>query len=612
MAPNHLRWLGPQGIEVTMERGTDILPPEMFEGAWQMLSQLGIMTADQLPGVSLFRSAAITAIFSLLPYVEYTAYPKVTLFLMDHTFTSDELSKTFGVGIQGGIRWSGDSARPRLVVFITNSSGASDQNHPYHDRWDGDILRYTGEGLEGDQAMSRGNLALNANISSDFPVYGFEKRSGGKYAYLGRFKVENVTQEQQPDAKGQLRDVFVFQMRLIHSDVDLSITEQAPLLDLSAAQADFSSRLRKSHVVFGQRHEDIVRSFVASLATKRLVILTGLSGSGKTQIALRFGDWLGRGQLMVVPVRPDWTGSEALFGFEDALQPAIDGRRAWHVPDALEFMLRAAGDPGNPYLLVLDEMNLAHVERYFADVLSGMESGHPCLPNLAKGSDGRWRVLPGAEAKIPFPKNLFIVGTVNVDETTYMFSPKVLDRANTIEFRVDTGDLSTDFRRPVPGEPGSPALVRGFLAIAADDGWHQQHPASGLETFTGHLRRLHALLSEGGFEYGHRVFYEAVRFAAMLEAAGDSDPEHALDLQVMQKVLPRLHGTRRRLEATLCALGQFCFDLSFEPGAAADGAASRFDPLTRRTGEARLPRSFDKVRRMTRSLRANQFVSFTE
>jgi len=196
--------------------------------------------------------------------------------------------------------------------------------------------------------------------------------------------------------------------------------------DLSAVQASFSAALKESNISFGSRHDKVARSFIASLATKRFVILTGLSGSGKTQMAIKLGEWLGNDRSFVVPVRPDWTGSEALFGYEDAIQPCSpDGRRAWYVPEVLKFMLKAARDPQNPYLLVLDEMNIAHVERYFADVLSGMESMQPCLPNLHL-EDENWRLVPGGKDRLPYPRNLFIVGTVNVDETTYCFLPRFL------------------------------------------------------------------------------------------------------------------------------------------------------------------------------------------
>jgi hypothetical protein len=88
-------------------------------------------------------------------------------------------------------------------------------------------------------------------------------------------------------------------------------------------------------------------------------------------------------------------------------------------------------------------------------------------------------------------------------------------------------------------------------------------------------------------------------------ALGDSSWEHALDLQVMQKVLPRLHGARRKLEPLLTALGQFCFGLTIEADAA-------FDPLAADKSAAILPMAFDKVQRMTANVRTNQFASFAE
>ncbi|WP_367394725.1 AAA family ATPase [Cupriavidus sp. Agwp_2] len=186
----------------------------------------------------------------------------------------------------------------------------------------------------------------------------------------------------------------------------------------------------------------LVSAFVSSLVTKPLVILTGLSGSGKTQIAMRFGEWLGKDHLHVAAVRPDWTGAEALFGYEDALKRELDGRAAWSVPGALEFMLKAVHDPQHPYVLLLDEMNLAHVERYFADVLSGMESGKACLPNLQKGIDGCWRIRSGDEARIPFPRNLWIVGTVILSSFAY----------------------ARPYGRAAAGEPSGSPVVRAGLS----------------------------------------------------------------------------------------------------------------------------------------------------
>ena len=131
-------------------------------------------------------------------------------------------------------------------------------------------------------------------------------------------------------------------------------TKVEPILDLEAIVTAFSDALRESFVDFGQGHLALVRAFVSSLATKPLVILTGLSGSGKTQLAIRFGEWLGGSRLHVAAVRPDWTGAEALFGYEDALKLVAGGKPAWNVPATLAFLLRAAGDPRYPYIIVLE------------------------------------------------------------------------------------------------------------------------------------------------------------------------------------------------------------------------------------------------------------------
>jgi 5-methylcytosine-specific restriction protein B len=265
-------------------------------------------------------------------------------------------------------------------------------------------------------------------------------------------------------------------------------------------------------------------------------------------------------------------------------------------------MLGAADDVDHPYLLLLDEMNLAHVERYFADALSGMESGSEVLPNLVKGEDGVWREKADGPSRLMFPSNLLVVGTVNIDETTYMFSPKVLDRANTMEFRVGSEDLVASAEPIGVVESGSDELVEVFLEAATSVGgdW------AGRDQMAAWLRELHELLAAEDREFGHRVFFEALRFGGLLAEAGESDPMVALDLQVMQKVLPRVHGSIRQVGSTLEQLGAWCFH---GPGVP---LPESFNPVEPPEGEPRLPVSFDKITRMTRRLRANHFVSYAE
>ncbi|MBS3753203.1 MAG: DUF3578 domain-containing protein, partial [Anaerolineales bacterium] len=178
--------------------------------------------------------------------------------------------------------------------------------------------------------------------------------------------------------------------------------------------------------------------FISAVISKPFVILTGLSGSGKTKLAQAFCKWLvGEGsQFELIPVGSDWTNREPLLGYPNALEP---GKYVKPDNGVLDLLIEANKNQSKPYFLILDEMNLSHVERYFADFLSAMESGES-IPLHENSED--WQ--DDVPAEIDVPENLFVIGTVNIDETTYMFSPKVLDRAQVIEFYV-TQDAMTEF-----------------------------------------------------------------------------------------------------------------------------------------------------------------------
>ena len=261
------------------------------------------------------------------------------------------------------------------------------------------------------------------------------------------------------------------------------------------------------------------------LAHKHFVILSGISGTGKTQLAVRYAravhgitDPKARDPfLFVCAVRPEWTDPTGLTGYDDRLS------NRYVVPPFLEAMLLATAYPNSPVFVVLDEMNLARVEYYFSDVLSAMETREQPLqlhPNSVplEGTNGT-----SIRAEMALPPNLYITGTVNVDETTAAISDKVLDRAVVIDMSsVDLAGFLAKLEVREPSLKDARAACEAYLLAAQ------------------------TLMSAHGLGFGYRVAEEVVRYhvfaAEHLGAASDATTD---DLMV-QKVLMKLRGTEKQ------------------------------------------------------------------
>lgn len=343
--------------------------------------------------------------------------------------------------------------------------------------------------------------------------------------------------------------------------------------------------------------------FVASLLTKPFLLLSGLSGSGKTKIAQGFVQWISQSsiQYKVVPVGADWTNREPLIGYPNGLDPNL-----YTTPDngVLQLIIEASQNSALPYFLILDEMNLSHVERYFADFLSIMESNDTIKLYTGKertSADGR--VIP---FELGWPSNLFIIGTVNIDETTYMFSPKVLDRANVMEFRLTNEDLNTYLTKP--SKPNLDALVgRGSLMAASFLEMARSNDLVILKDVSNVLSEFFLELSSVGAEFGYRTANEIVTLITRL---GKLDPslsnDEKIDIAVMQKLLPKLHGSRSKIVKVLESILKICL-LNGDLFKIEDLYTRKFEDT-----EIRYPISFEKISRMYANVMVNGFTSYAE
>lgn len=351
----------------------------------------------------------------------------------------------------------------------------------------------------------------------------------------------------------------------------------------------------------------LIKRFAFSLLTKPFVILSGLAGSGKTKLAITFAKALvedSEKQLCVVSVEADWTNREPLLGFPNALQP-----NKYVVPEngVLQLLIEANRNSEKPYFLILDEMNMSYVERYFADFLSAMES-QEAIPLWKKDKqaigdkDVKWDDIP---EKIKLPSNLFIIGTINVDETTYMFSPKVLDRANVIEFKISVKEMA-DFLNDMKEVHGDE--IKGRAAKMAADFVKKANIKKLAENKEAvkTLNRFFELLKNVNAEFGYRSATEIFRFICQSQANDDTDAkmeiEEILDAAVVQKLLPKLHGSRKKLDPVLKQLWRLCFET----------ANTELPISSENVAKAKFKESADKIWRMYESAIANGFTSFAE
>jgi len=454
--------------------------------------------------------------------------------------------------------------------------------------------------------------------------------------YRGRdVEALTLTAVDPEDRLAQLRHQFVTDLGITQPEID-HLFDATPASiaaeDFSDTIADPASYLPNVAVasavtpaaISGVCSADLVNA----LSAKPFVILTGPSGTGKTRAALKMAEGLQRivadgikGSLFqLVPVGPDWTSPKRLLGYRTPFgetRAKADGTEtndSYEITQTIRLILRAThpSATGIPYFLIFDEMNLSHVERYFAPFLSLMEASNILdedeaaplidLQSLVTISDLLQQedaTSPEAEAakllvdngrNLRFPSNLFFIGTVNVDETTYMFSPKVLDRAHVLE--IDSEKPSDYINGSAASEAGGVIAIEIALEMlrgGIDDREGQRHEVAnpGLildrlvselgfsdaqaaivrDGTTRALDGCYELLGPIGFPFGYRSVKEAFVYiftwirgqtlqGVDTSAIMDAWPI-ALDKAVLQKILPKIHGSKRLLGDSLKATAAF-------------------------------------------------------
>lgn len=355
--------------------------------------------------------------------------------------------------------------------------------------------------------------------------------------------------------------------------------------------------------------EDEITNYYLALKTKPFVILAGISGTGKTKLAQLFAEFMchengevNKDRYVFISVRPDWTDNRGLLGYHNLITDTF------HPSKLTELILRAyreykeRGKNAKPYFVILDEMNLAKVEYYFSDFLSALETRRryeeeikqepielhkskrclplsegkkPC-PKYKEGEEGYCERLKECTFRIQgkeyipphikIPPNIYFTGTINVDETTYMFSPKVLDRANTIELtEVDMDGYQNSLKEKreeiqLSDEDIGPILSdftnHGEFSVYDKEKIKEAIEDEELGEYYEKLKKLNKDLKDYNMHFGYRVIDEIMLYLYNARELG-FDLNKAFDYQIKQKVLPKFHGSKKELEEPLKKIKEF-------------------------------------------------------
>lgn len=321
------------------------------------------------------------------------------------------------------------------------------------------------------------------------------------------------------------------------------------------------------------------RPYITAIKSKPFLLLSGISGTGKSRVVreLARACWDADSEefnaqkprnFEMVQVKPNWHDSSELIGYVSR----VSGEPVYVAGDFLKFVAKAWEEPDVPYFLCLDEMNLAPVEQYFAEYLSVIESrkadedGNITTdPILKKSKEDWYRVLTSEltddddlrnrflEDGICIPQNLIVVGTVNMDETTFSFSRKVLDRAMTIEMNeVDlSGGLANKYEQI--GKLGAAELIGN--AVEGVDIYSSYKDVC--DTAIEYLQKVNDKLEGTPFKVAYRTRNEVLLYVVNnLPYKSDEDSDdlkqeyviaRALDEITNMKILSRIEGDETKV-----------------------------------------------------------------
>ncbi|MFE9275700.1 MrcB family domain-containing protein [Paenibacillus glucanolyticus] len=462
------------------------------------------------------------------------------------------------------------------------------------------------EGMQKDESI---NLTSRSGLGRDYQV--------STVAYL-RYDRDAI-----PDDDQLLADlenvVSNYKMYVDHVIKNKGVNEEVPskeekespsLNSLTVPEQIDQIQSYISHKGFHYPH-GLIENLYLSLKTKPFVILAGVSGTGKTKLVKLFAEALGAtGQFTLIPVRPDWSDPSDLLGYKDLSGVFRPGRLAEVLVEASQ-----RENQHKPYFVCLDEMNLARVEYYFSDVLSVIETQEwkqdRIVTSKLMNRESLLQEDQSIYGDLSIPDNVYLIGTVNMDETTHPFSKKVLDRANTIEFNYidlqqypSLGLQETESILPVHNS----FLRSEYLQLV--DVYSEYTEL--VHATTEKLVKINHILEEIHSHVGFRIRDSICFYMVYNQRHELLTNDEAFDLQLLQKILPRVQGSSLSVKRVLLKLLQGALGRNLPVSELMDDASEIYLKWNDNEEEskAKHPLSARKIAFMLRRLEEDGFTSY--
>lgn len=458
-------------------------------------------------------------------------------------------------------------APPKQIVAV------GDVIREYYVEEDKDKFVYNGVDIDKDDSTRSFNQRIGVNWTNilNYPIYieDFDTKIEQKSNVAKSIKAfSELTEKGFKNAEEIIKNI------LLGSSLDFSVgieemaavNEKTDILKtaiskkISSLEKDFDTKTVIEFIhnyIAAKGYEysiDIIKNLYLCLKTKPFVILYGISGTGKSKLIELFAEAIGAskddGTYNLIPVRPDWSDASELIGYRNIDSKFQSGILTNIIRNAMQHK-------EVPYFVCLDEMNLARVEYYFSDILSIMETRDKKALEVITDKLIRRELFGGdteaveAYGDLYIPENLYIVGTVNMDETTFPFSKKVLDRANTIEFNEINIDYDFD-RKQVEMNPkiySNKLFLSEYIKIA-----ECKEKKDIAKDVIDELKEINSILEECDMQFAYRVRDEVVFYVIYAVSEGIMDLHEALDYAIKQKILPRISGSSSEIEQCLFKL----------------------------------------------------------